>query len=71
MGLLSWSPDTFWKATPYDFWYALNGLRRSKGLDKPAQNTLNDQDRNALIVLVEQHKAIDAASARKKANDAK
>ncbi|MFQ5954702.1 MAG: phage tail assembly chaperone [Kiloniellales bacterium] len=33
MGVIGWSPETFWAATPREFWAAFAGWRRAHGMD--------------------------------------
>jgi hypothetical protein len=35
MGVLKWSPDQFWKSTPYELLAALDGHMESLGVKRP------------------------------------
>lgn len=34
MGVLGWSPTEFWRATPWDLYFAIDGWQESQGIEQ-------------------------------------
>lgn len=45
MGVLGWSPDVFWSATPHDLHAALDGWMEAHGLSDGNELTAEDVNR--------------------------
>ena len=42
--MLGWTPDTFWRATPHEFYPATRGLREYNGADQEANDALTREE---------------------------
>jgi hypothetical protein len=42
LGILGWSPDTFWRATSYEYTAAMRGHMASKGADLEGNMTRDE-----------------------------
>ena len=43
LGVLGWPPESFWHATPAEFWLAVAGWRRANGLAGTAEPMRGDE----------------------------
>jgi uncharacterized phage protein (TIGR02216 family) len=46
LGVLGWSPETFWKATMHEFIAALDGRRKS--MEKPVDQSMTRDEYNEM-----------------------